>query len=341
MKKKKWLWLVLTVFIVMLTLVCFRYGKILSSNTAFDEKTKVVFIRDTMAFETWVNNPDNNGVFKNPQLLLRTAELKNLKTLNPGRYLIQKGMNSNAIVNMLRIAGQTPLKIRTDNVKTLEELAGKLGKNFRNDSVAFISAFTDKETCAKYGVNPITIACMLMPNTYEFYWTITPAEYLKKMNGIYLNYWTDDNQKKAKDLNLSKTDVSILASIVKAETGKTVEAPKIAGLYLNRLRINMPLQSDPTATFGNAVKNAQRVYFGDFMNDSPYNTYRNAGLPPGPINFPEKVYLDAVLNAEKHSYVYMCAQPGGTGLHNFAKTLDQHNVYSSQYHKWLNQRGIR
>jgi len=341
MKKKKWLWLVLTVFIVMLALVCFRYGKILSSNTAFDEKSKVVFVRDTMSLETWINDPENNTVFKSPQLLLRIAEIKNLKTLNPGRYVIQNGMNSNTVVNMLRIGSQTPLKMRTDNVRTLEELAGKLGKNFRSDSLAFISVFTNKETCAKYELNPITIACMLMPNTYEFYWTITPEEFLKKMNGVYLNYWSDANLKKAQDLNLSKTDVSILASIVKAETGKTIEAPKIAGLYLNRLRINMPLQSDPTATFGNAVKNAQRVYFGDFMNDSPYNTYRNTGLPPGPINFPEKVYLDAVLNAEKHSYLYMCAQPGGTGLHNFAKTLDQHNIYSSQYHKWLNQSGIR
>lgn len=341
MRKKKWPWILVLLLAAILSVTYYSYGKILSSNTAFEEKTKVVFVKDTMSFETWLNAPDNKGVFKNSPLLLRTAEFKNLKTLNPGRYLVQKGMNSNAIVNMLRIGSQAPLKIRTDNVKTLEELAGKLGENFRSDSVDFISAFTDKETCAKYELNPITIACMLMPNTYEFYWTITPAEYLKKMNGIYINYWSDDNLKKAKDLNLSKTDVSILAAIVKAETGKTVEAPKIAGLYLNRLRINMPLQSDPTATFGNAVKNAQRVYFDDFMNESPYNTYRNTGLPPGPINFPEKVYLDAVLGAEKHSYLYMCAQPGGTGLHNFAKTLDQHNIYSSQYHKWLNQRGIR
>lgn len=339
--RKKWFWILAGVCFIILGVGYWSYGKLFESNTAFEEKSRIAFVYEPIDMASWLLLEENQKVFKEPETLLRTASLKKLQTLKPGRYLISRGMNSSAIVNMLRAGIQEPLNIRTDNVTTLESLAAKMGKSLRSDSAEFIQALRDPEQCAAYGFNPVTVACMIMPNTYQFYWTMTPNEFLKKMNAIHEEFWSPSNIEKAKSLNLTKTEVCILASIVKAETAKTQEAPKIARLYLNRLRINMPLQSDPTAKFGTRPRNTGRDYFGDFDKTSPYNTYEIKGLPPGPINFPEKIYLEAVLNPENHSYLYMCAQPGGTGLHNFAKTLDQHNIYSRQYHQWLNQQGIR
>lgn len=339
-RKKKWLLMALLAVLLCLGFTYYAYQKIYQSNTNFEEKNKIVFVREKMSIENWLNLPENQDIFKNNELLISTAKLKKLKEIVPGRYKIPKGTNNNAVVNMLRNGNQEPLTIRTDNVTTLELLAGRLGKNLLSDSLSFIKAFNNHDLVASFGFNTTTIACMLMPNTYEFYWTISPEEFLKKMNGFYKGYWTNENLNKAKGLNLTQTDVTILASIVKAETATTTEAPKIAGLYLNRLRIDMPLQSDPTAVFGAGLGHVQRVT-NEITHISAYNTYHNKGLPPGPINFPEKVYLDAVLNPEKHLFLYMCAQPGNTGIHNFARTFEQHQVFAAQYHKWLNQNGIR
>jgi UPF0755 protein len=329
--------------LVMATAMIFSgwfYFNVLASNTSFGEKSVIVFIHEPTDITAWVNGEDGKKIIGNTSSFLTTAGLKKFKTMKPGRYRIQKDASNNALINMFRSGAQEPLSVRTDDVETISELAGKLGKQLITDSAGFMTIFTNDEIIGAMGFNSYTLPAMLVPNTYEFFWTLTPEEYLKKMKGIYDSYWTEDRIRQAQRIGLSPVEAATLASIVKAETAKTDEAPKIAGLYLNRLKSGIALQSDPTAVFGRKT-HASRVYLNDLQNDSPYNTYQRTGLPPGPINFPEKIFLEAVLGAEKHDYIYMCAQPEATGYHNFSKTLDQHNIYRKQYTSWLERKGIR
>jgi len=340
MKKQKWFLLLGVILIVGMMAAYFIYSQIFSNNTSFDEGKKIVFVKEPIPLKQWLELPENKNIFSNKGFLLRTASIKKLETLKSGRYALAKGMNSNQIINMFRSGNQEPVKIRTDNVKTLSALAGKLGQNLQADSISFMHAFLDEENFPSQDFDATTIACIMKPNTYDFFWTLTPKQFMEKMETYYQKFWTTERIEKAKRNNLSPIEAIIMASIVKAETSKTIEAPKISALYLNRLRIGMPLQSDPTAVFGAGISHVQRVT-NEITHESAYNTYQNKGLPPGPINFPEEVYIEAVLNPEKHDYIYMCAQPGGTGIHNFSKTFEQHKVYAAQYRRWLDQQGIR
>jgi UPF0755 protein len=309
-------------------------------NTIFEEKAKVIFIQENTTLDKWLGSAESREILRDADHFERAASMKKCSTLKQGRYRILKNSSNNTIINMLRSGNQEALHLRIDDVHTMTELAGKLGRNLKSDSTTFIKAFQNDSICKSFGFNTITIACLISPNTYDFFWTITPIDFLNRMKKIHDSYWTDENQQKAKRLNLTPTEVTILASIVKAETAKKEEASKIAGLYLNRLRIDMALQSDPTAVYGRE-EHVQRVSYEDLRNDSPYNTYLHTGLPPGPIAFSEQHYLDAVLNPAKHDFIFMCAEPGGTGFHQFARTLDQHNVYRREYTRWLESKGIR
>lgn len=340
MKAKKWFLILAFIAIIGLIIAYILYGKIFADNTSFEEDKKIVFVHESATLTEWLGLPENQSIFKHPDILENTALLKDFEILKPGRYAIKKGMNSNTIINLLRSGNQEPVRIRTDNIKTLDALAGKLGASMQNDSLDFIKAFRNKSNYPSKDYNSTTIACIFRPNTYDFLWTITPEQFLERMSDYNNKLWTEERLNKSKKIGLSPLETIILASIVKAETTKNIEAPKIAGLYLNRLRIDMPLQSDPTAVFGAGIDHVQRVT-NEISQVSAYNTYQNKGLPPGPINFPEEVYIDAVLNPEKHDYLYMCAQAGGSGTHNFAKTFEQHRIYASQYRKWLDQQGIR
>lgn len=299
----------------------------------------MIFIRNTSEIETWSESSQANFL-DNSDSFLRVASLKKCKKVRPGRYRITKGMSNRAIINMLRSGAQEAINLRIDDVHDLSQLSAKLGKNLMCDSLQFMQAFSNDSISESFGFNSYTLPCLIIPNTYDFFWTMTPADFFTRMKKVYDNYWTEEKKQIASSIGLTPNDVGTLASIVKAETAKTEEAPKIAGLYLNRLRIGMALQSDPTAVFGNKI-HSQRVYLSDLKNDSPYNTYLHAGLPPGPIDFSETIYLDAVLHSDKHGYLYMCAQPMKTGYHNFSKTLDQHNQYRREYTKWLEKIGVR
>ncbi len=340
-KNKKWLgWFLTSLMLIGIALIYLVYGKLYAINTSFPDKQKLVFIHDTIAFSDWIDKPENQAIFIKPHVLKSAAELKRFKTMKPGRYSIKKGMSNNSIINLFRSSQQTPFRVRTDRMKTLEKLAGHLGRELMADSASFMRAFTNPANFADSSFNETTVACMIRPNTYEFYWTISPDEFMERMKGYYRNYWTPERIALAKKQNLTPVEATILASIVKAETTKNQEASKIAGLYLNRLRIGMPLQSDPTAVFGKGIQHVQRVT-DEINHPSAYNTYLNKGLPPGPINFPEEIYIEAVLHPAKHNYLYMCAQPGKTGYHNFAQTFEQHQVYAKQYRNWLDNQGIR
>jgi UPF0755 protein len=263
---------------------------------------------------------------------------KNIKT---GRYLLKKGMNSNQVVNMLKGGLQTPLNVTFNNVRTKEELAGKISKYLIADSLSILNLFSDNTLISKNGFTTETFKTMFIPNTYQFYWTTSAHEFAERMKTEYEKFWTADRRKKAENLQLSLPEVTTLASIVQAETVKKDEQPRIAGLYLNRLKKGQLLQADPTVKYAVGDFTLKRILNVHLQTESLYNTYKYAGLPPGPINFPETTSIDAVLNYEKHNYLYMCAKEDFSGYHNFAVTFDEHSRNAAKYRRELDKRNIK
>jgi UPF0755 protein len=263
------------------------------------------------------------------------------KSVKTGRYLLKKGMKTNELVNMLKGGLQTPLNVTFNNVRTKEDLAGKVGKYLQTDSVSILQLFADTAQIKKYGFTPETFSSMFIPNTYEFFWTTTATEFADRMKKEYDRFWNDERKKKAEEIKLTPVEVTTLASIVQAETAKNDELKTIAGLYINRLNRGMFLQADPTVKFAVGDFSLKRILNSHLEIDSPYNTYKNLGLPPGPINFPETSAIDAVLNFEKNKYYYMCAKEDFSGYHNFAATLAEHNRNAAKYRAALDRNKIR
>jgi UPF0755 protein len=262
-----------------------------------------------------------------------------------GKYILKKGMSNNDIVNLLRSGNQTPVKVAFNNQDTLEKLAHRIATQVETDSTKLIQAFLDPLFLKENNFSEKTVLGIFIPNRYEVYWTISAEKFRDKMLKEYTLFWNSRRIESAKKLNLSKKEVITLASIVQKETTQLAERPIVAGLYLNRLKKGWPLQADPTVIFCIREKKGQntvikRVLTTDLKIDSPYNTYLYKGLPPGVISMPDVSAIDAVLNASKHNYYYMCANTEKIGFHTFAKTLSQHNRNAEKYHRWLNNKGI-
>lgn len=263
------------------------------------------------------------------------------KSVKTGRYLLKKGMNTNQIVNMLKGGLQTPLNVTFNNVRTKEDLAGKVSKYLIADSLSILNLFYDEKKIEESGFSAETYRTMFIPNTYQFYWTTSAEEFAERMKTEYDRFWNVERRKKAENINLSPVEVTILASIVQSETAKNEEMPRIAGLYINRLNRGQLLQADPTVKYAVGDFSLKRILNVHLEVDSPYNTYKNTGLPPGPINFPETSAIDAVLNYEKHNYMYMCAKEDFSGYHSFAVTFDEHNRNAAKYRAALDRNNIR
>lgn len=272
----------------------------------------------------------------------KTTSLKKYKNrIHPGRYLLEKNMTNNQLVNMLRSGRQTPVKVTFNNIRTINDLASKVSKVIEADSLLIIELLNDENFISKYGFDSRTIISMFIPNTYEFYWNTNAKKFVEKMMSEYDKFWTKERIEKAERIGLSKKEVSILASIVQAEQrAHNDEKPKVAGLYINRLNRNMLLQSDPTLIFASGDFTKKRVLNKDKEIESPYNTYKYAGLPPGPINMPEISSLKAVLNYDKHNYIFMCAKEDFSGYHNFSTNARQHGIYARRYQQALNKKKI-
>lgn len=260
---------------------------------------------------------------------------KYAQSIKPGKYLLDKGLNTNEIVNMLRSGNQHPVQVTFNNLRFLTELAGDVSKYIEPDSLELITKFDDPITYQRYGFNKYTFHCMFIPNTYEFYWTTTADQFLERMWMEYKRFWNQGRRDKAKALGLTPEEVMTVASIVQEETNKKDEKPIVAGVYLNRIKRGMLLQADPTVKFALGNFQIKRVLNSHLAIDSPYNTYKYAGLPPGPIDFPEISSIDAVLNAAKTPYIYMCARQDFSGYHNFAKTLSAHLANARRYKEAL------
>jgi UPF0755 protein len=260
--------------------------------------------------------------------------------IKPGKYQITNGMSNNTIINILRSGQQTPVMLTFNNIRTLTSLSAILGNILEPDSAAFIEYFSKPEVMETFGFNRYSFPAMFLPDSYEFYWNTSPEAFTKRMKSEYDKFWNSDRLEKAAKLNLSLVEIISLASIVEAETKKNDEKPRVAGVYINRIRKNMPLQADPTLVFAHGDFSIRRVLNVHKEIMSPYNTYRNIGIPPGPINLPEKTSIDAVLNFEKHDYLFFCAKPDYSGYHNFSKTNRQHEAFARQYRQFLNREKI-
>ena len=258
-----------------------------------------------------------------------------------GHYVLQDGMNVIEVVRMLKLGLQTPVNVTMNNVKIPQQLAGKLAKQLEADSVELVGVLTDKALAKRLGFDsPLTMFSIFLPNTYEFYWTVTPEEFVDRMYKEYKRFWNAERDAKRKRSGLNRVEVATLASIVYEETRKVDEMPRVAGVYINRLRKGMPLQADPTIKYAMQQFGLRRILKSYLKYPSPYNTYINKGLPPSPICMPSVEAIEAVLNFEKHEYLYFCARHTFDGYHNFARTYSDHMKNARLYQSELNKRKI-
>lgn len=263
------------------------------------------------------------------------------ETFKPGHYEIKPGMSVIEVARMLKLGLQTPVQVTINNVRIPAQLAQKLARQIDADSTAIMRALTSSKVAQSVGFNSLTLFSMFIPNTYEFYWTVTPEELVQRMKREYDNFWTPERDALRKRSGLSRLEVMTLASIVYEETRKTDEMPRIAGVYVNRLRKGIPLQADPTVKYAMQDFGLRRILYRHLKYPSPYNTYINKGLPPSPICMPGINAIDAVLNFEQHDYIFFCARPTFDGYHNFARTLREHNANARAYSAELNRRKIK
>ncbi len=321
------------------------YRTLFISNTVFSNDEAYVFIPSDADFDEV--KEQLQPLLKNLSTFETAARRKRYsENVKGGKYAITKGMNNNDIVNALR-SGNIPVRVSFNNQETPALLAGRISSQVEADSLTLFQAFSDKDFLKAQGWTPDQALLPYIPNSYEFYWNTSATTFRDRMLAEYTKFWTDARLDKARSLGLSPEQVIALASVVHKETAKADERPRVAGVYLNRLKKGMLLQADPTVIFaikketGNYDTIIKRVLYRDLEIESPFNTYKYPGIPPGPIAMPDISAIDAVLNPEKHKYLYFVADTENFGYHKFAETLGQHNRNKEQYVRWLNAQKIR
>ncbi len=305
------------------------------------DKTFVLYIPEGANYQTVVDSLEKHKIINDMVAFgFLTKWMKYKESVKAGRYEIPANSNNREILTKLRAGDQDPLKLTFNNVRTKSDLIKKIGNRFTFKSDDLMEMLRNDEVCKKYGFDTTTIMCMFLPDTYKIMWTTTPQKFMDRMHDEYKKYWTEDKVNKANSIGMNPEKVAVLASIVQSETNKTDEMPRVAGAYINRLNTNMPLQADPTVKFAVGDFTLRRILDKHLAINSPYNTYRNTGLPPGPIALPEKNALDAVLNYEQHKFIYFCAKEDFSGYHNFAESYDEHLNYARIYQDALNKAKI-
>ena len=329
--------------VVLGSIAGYVYYKAFTANTTFVQKEVFVYI-PTNATQDEVKEALSPFV-KNWSKFEFVANKRNYFTnTKAGKFLLKQNMNSFDMVRALR--SNIPVKVAFNNQESIEKFAQRLANQLEPDSTALMNAFTDKDFLSQNEIDSENVLSLFIPNSYEFYWNTSAEKLADKLANEYKRFWTPQRLQKALDKNLTPIEVSILASIVHKETAKVSERPRVAGVYLNRLATGMPLQADPTVIYaikkqsGDFDQVIKRVFHNDLIIDSPYNTYKYTGLPPGPIFMPDISSIDAVLNAEKHDYLYFCASPDNPGYHAFASNYDAHMVNARKYADWVNKLGI-
>lgn len=309
--------------------------------TLEDGRTEFLYVPTGADFDDVVMLLDSKGLLADKEAFVSMAAMMGYTSaVKPGRYELSRGLTARSLVAMLRTGSQKPVNVTFNNVRTLQSLAGTVSRYLEADSVELLAAMCDTASLAAWGLAPQAAPAIYLPDTYSFWWSVRPRAFVERMHKEYVHFWNKGRLHKADSLGLSPIQVSTLASIVEEESNLPDEQRIIASVYLNRLRISMPLQACPTIKFALGDFSIRRVSHSDTQVDSPYNTYKNPGLPPGPIRIPSKKAIDAVLNAADTDFLFMCARPDGSGRHSFARTLAQHQRNASEYHKSLNQRKI-
>jgi UPF0755 protein len=321
------------------------YNALFSPNTRFEKATAYVYIPSDATFDDVCTLVE--PLLVNSNTFRAVAKRKQYDVhFRAGKYALEKGMNNNEIINSLR-SRNLPVTVSFNNQETLADLAGRIAPQIEADSTSLLLEMEDSVYLEQMGVNKETAISLYLPNSYEFYWDTSAEEFRERMLREYKQFWDSTRIAKAAAEGLNPLQATTLASIVQKETAKVNERARVAGLYLNRLRKKMPLQADPTVIYaikresGNFDTIIKRVLYRDLDLDSPYNTYKYGGLPPGPITMPDISAIDAVLNAEKHNFYYMVADVENFGYHKFAETLSQHNRNKVQYVRWINEQKIK
>lgn len=310
-------------------------------NTSANGHPVHFFISEEATFDEVCDSLAAAGIIVNMNSFRNVARLRNyMGNIKPGHYLITDKMTNYRLVNMLRAGLQKPVLVTFNNVRTIYELAGKIGKQTEADSASIAGYLSNESNYKDEGFTKETVIAMFIPDTYELYWNTSPEALFHRMLREYRKFWNEKRLSRAESLKLTPVEISILASIVDDEVAKEEEKPRIAGVYLNRLRIGMPLQACPTIKFALNDFTITRVLTEHTLVDSPYNTYKYRGLPPGPVSCPTISGIDAVLNAEKHDYLFFAARADFSGYHNFSRTLAEHNRYANEYQRELNKRKI-
>jgi len=317
------------------------YKKIVSPAFKTD-KTTELFIDERKDYDAILKQLKFESQIKDINSFEQLASLmKYPQNIKSGKYEIKPQMNYLELVRMLRNGNQVPVKLTFNNIRLKKDFSERIGNQLMFNQEILLSHLNNTEICQSFGFNSNTIMCMFIPNTYEVYWTISINQFLERMKKEFDRFWTAERLNKASELSLSPVEVAILASIVEEETAAGSEYPIVAGLYINRLRKGMLLQADPTIKFAMGNFEIRRMLYEYLEIESPYNTYKNKGLPPGPIRIPSIAGIDAVLNYTHHNYLYMVAKEDFSGRHNFAVTLSEHNRNASKYHDALNRNNIR
>lgn len=342
MTKRKVILVILLLGVPVIVLFALRiYGRVYSPSVFPVGGESVLYIPEGATYEQAMDTIVANLEVKNLRTLQWVAEKKKYPVLvKPGRYVVSGSLSANDLINMLRSGRQAPVMITFNNIRTLNELAGRIGGQIEADSAEITAFFSDPGNYRNDGFNPETVISVFIPDTYEFFWNTSARKLYTRMLREYRRFWDRDRIKKSEEIGLTPIEVSTLASIVDEEASRNDEKPRIAGVYLNRLRRGIPLQADPTIKFAMNNFNLNRILYRHLETDSPYNTYKYPGLPPGPIACPSISGLEAVLNAEKHDYLYFAARPDFSGYHNFARTLSEHNNNARRYQSELNRRRI-
>lgn len=341
-KIKRYITGAISVVILLCTgVVIEQYYRLKVSNIeSKDGKEHLLYVYPNATLDSVLQAVEENYHIATVRTLKFHARLMHFEHPHTGCYKIPVREGNYTFLRRLRGGEQTPVELSFNNIRTREQLAHRLSQQLLVDSLGIITRLESDSFMSKYGLNKETAVSMFLPNTYEVFWTNSADQLFDRMYREYEHFWTPSRLEEAKTLGLTPTEVSIVASIIEEETNKKEEYPIIAGLYLNRLRTGMPLQACPTVKYALQDFTLRRILYEHIQYDSPYNTYKYKGLPPGPIRIPRTSTLDAVLHAKKHNYLYMCASTEFNGTHHFSATYAEHARYARAYQAILNQRGI-
>lgn len=337
--------LAIATLLLLVALAFLAYLTAMQPNFKADGDDEFFYISEKTATREVVADLKNKDLVKNAWSLELLSRVYRQDSVEAGAFKVSSQTSNLKFLRKIYHKLQTPVKFKINNIRLKSQLCSRVAAQTNIDSAEFYKVLNDSELLKEFDRTTDNVLTLFIPNTYEIYWTISPKQLLRRMQKEYDKFWTPERRAKAAAIPLTEVEVAILASIVEEESNNRAEQPTIAGLYINRLKQGMKLQADPTARYALGDFSINQVYHSYTRIDSPYNTYRYAGLPPGPIRIASIASIDAVLNYEKHNYIFMCAKPELDGTHNFSATYAQHQKYAAQYYKalkaWKAKKGIK